>query len=262
MSNPSWVIAAPIVVAGKHIGAIIWLSHSRVNTSLLAQSAKASIPPLLSAISQQMVQFAVNVESGSEGPAVSAASIDLSIEHSSQPPITTNMIWHQVMCMCNNENPPGPASRVGSKLGSSHTLGSRVDLSGLAQSNAGETVVSVDSNFSLADNRPVRYNIVKTDSASTHALMRAYQTAIAQHQRSSPTVATEANGGVEEIEVIAKAGQVSASVRKREDGLFLSVHADLMFLPCSFFSTGCFWISIRGHVEGHGRGSQGHETSN
>lgn len=49
--------------------------------------------------------------------------------------------------------------------------------------------------------------MARTDSASTSALMRMYQTAIAQHQRASTSSLGEQLAGGEEIEVIAKAGQ-------------------------------------------------------
>lgn len=49
--------------------------------------------------------------------------------------------------------------------------------------------------------------IARTDSASTNALMRMYQTAIAQHQRASTSSLEEQLMSGEEIEVIAKAGQ-------------------------------------------------------
>ena len=200
VSNPSWVIAAPIVIENKHVGAIVWLSHSRLNTGLLAQIAKASIPPLLYAIAQQLQRFSTPTSAGSDEGALT---------------MTTNSLWHQVMSMCQNQR---SATGLGSRIPSSHTLGggggggSRSVSGIVAPSGVGGggamDIISVDSNFSMAEFRPVRFNIAKSDSASTHALMRAYQTAIALHQRCSPAAASDVNG-VEEIEVIAKAGQVS-----------------------------------------------------
>ena len=198
------------------------MSHSRLNTGLLAQSAKASIPPLLYAISQQLQRFATPSSLGPDSSGPTNAPTSAVSGGSDDARLSNNSLWHQVMSMCQNQR---AALGLGSRVTSSHTLnggvgggagggGSR-SVSGIAApqsagggGGAGATdILSADSNFSFADFRPVRFNIAKSDSASTHALMRAYQTAIAQHQRCTPASAADVSG-VEEIEVIAKAGQV------------------------------------------------------
>ena len=217
------------MIENKHVGAIVWLSHSRLNTGLLAQSAKASIPPLLYAISQQLQLFStqgINDPSTPSNTAPTSLPSSAGLEDGRIGRLSSNVLWHQVMSMCMNQK---AANGMGSRNASSHTLGavaaaaaaatggggSRTVSSTMAQgavggltNNNNADILSVDSNFSIADYRPVRFNIAKSDSASTHALMRAYQTAIAQHQRCAPTVTSDGDG-VEEIEVIAKAGQVS-----------------------------------------------------
>lgn len=207
VTNPTWVIAAPILVENKQIGAIIWLSHSRINMSLLAQSAKVSIPPLLYAIAQQLQRFSAPAD---RGPAI--ATIEptggSAEAHSDE---VMNSLWQQVL-----SNAQSTGSRPGSTAVPS-TGGSRPGSQATRARSRGETSgrlaaiddnVSEDSTFSFAEFRPVRLNISKGSAVSTHTLMRAYQTAISQHQRASPATTVEAIGGVEEIEVIAKAGQV------------------------------------------------------
>ncbi len=43
-----------MVHGGRHLGAIIWVSTSRLNPSLLAQTAKTSVLPLLHAAARQV----------------------------------------------------------------------------------------------------------------------------------------------------------------------------------------------------------------
>ena len=223
VTNPTWVIAAPILVENKQIGAIIWLSHSRLNMGLLAQSAKISIPPLLYAIAQQLQRF--SAPSG-PGPANAATGAWLATSQSADAlsrlsDEAMSSLWQQVLCNAQSTggSRPGstaagtaiPSTTGGSRPGSAATTATkaRSQTSGRLASvaSAGDNA-SEDSDLSFADFRPVRLNVSKGSAVSTHTLMRTYQTAITQHQRASPATAAEATGGIEEIEVIAKAGQV------------------------------------------------------
>lgn len=57
VTNPMWVIAAPVMAEGKHLAAIIWLSSSRLSPTMLAQAAKTSVPPLLHCVAEQLQVF-------------------------------------------------------------------------------------------------------------------------------------------------------------------------------------------------------------
>jgi hypothetical protein len=93
------------------------------------------------------------------------------------------------MSMCAYQNSSVSVTASGMRLGISGDLSEGIGMTG--------------------DHHPIRYHIAKSDSASTHALVRAYQTAITQHLRSSNPVPVP-DLGVEDIEVMAKAGQVRA----------------------------------------------------
>jgi len=183
--NPTWVIAAPILCNGKHLGAIIWLSNTRLNPALLAQAAKLTVPPLLHCIAQQLQHFLDNPMSP-----VSVGPSSMSMMADDTPPL-----WQQVMNVCTVRT-----------LDSAATTGPLASLygSGVAGPGSGMTGELTDGG---TDHKPIKYTVARTDSASTAALVRVYQTAITQHQRASASNIPESLYGSEEIEVIAKAGQ-------------------------------------------------------
>ncbi|GAX73010.1 hypothetical protein CEUSTIGMA_g462.t1 [Chlamydomonas eustigma] len=197
VTNPCWAVAAPLSIEGKdansplrHVGAIIWLSNSRLNTSMLAQAIKATVPPLLQAISQKLMLLAGGLSSTTSTSPLIFTGADTDPAALREE---STKLWDKVMSMCALQSSSVSVTASVTRLGISGDLSEESGVTG--------------------DYRPIRYHIAKSDSASTHSLVRAYQTAITQHLRSSNPVA-DPDLGAEEIEVVAKAGQ----------GAFGSVH--------------------------------------
>ncbi|KAJ9521920.1 hypothetical protein QJQ45_024789 [Haematococcus lacustris] len=164
--NPLWVIAAPIIANEKHLGAIIWLSNSRVNPAMLANAARTSVPPLLHSLAEQLQQVTQHVT-------------QLRSQNSGMANDETPHFWDHLL------------SGTGLELGTAKN--------------------SVSSSHGLEildfDYRPVKYSMAPSDAASTSALMKVYQSVIAQHQHAQTPPEFDLGAQYEEIEVIAKAGQ-------------------------------------------------------
>ncbi|KXZ55457.1 hypothetical protein GPECTOR_2g1006 [Gonium pectorale] len=224
VTNPTWVVAAPIAHAGRHLGAILWLSSSRLNPNMLAQTAKASVPLLLHTVARQMVHLIQQVSTA-------AGAVD-----------DPTVFWSQLLAMPHLNMHSGTAygAAMGTGTGAGMITGSALDTadgnslggSGPGGSIAGGTFPGIPavpggthggSSHSDAltgggiltgaptdtSGRQLRYTVmVRSDSVSTSALVRAYQTAIAQHQRAAAASSgAEVASAYEEIQVIAKAGQ-------------------------------------------------------
>ncbi|KAL6763063.1 hypothetical protein V8C86DRAFT_466155 [Haematococcus lacustris] len=164
--NPLWVIAAPIIANEKHLGAIIWLSNSRVNPAMLANAARTSVPPLLHSLAEQLQQVTQHVT-------------QLRSQNSGMANDETPHFWDHLL------------SGTGLELGTAKN--------------------SVSSSHGLEildfEYRPVKYSMAPSDAASTSALMKVYQSVIAQHQHAQTPPEFDLGAQYEEIEVIAKAGQ-------------------------------------------------------
>ncbi|KAJ9513844.1 hypothetical protein QJQ45_020921 [Haematococcus lacustris] len=117
VANPVWVIAAPLASDGIHLGAIVWLSSSRLNPTMLASAAKTSLPPLLHSLADQLL-----------------------------------LVTQQA-----------------------------------TQLRSHNSISAIDE-------------VAPSDGASTSALMKVYQTAIAQHQRASSSTSVEPSVPYEEVE--------------------------------------------------------------
>ncbi|GLI68191.1 hypothetical protein VaNZ11_012534 [Volvox africanus] len=210
VTNPTWVVAAPIAHSGKHLGAILWLSSSRLNPNMLAQTAKATVPLLLHTVARQMVHLIQQASSA-------AGAVD-----------DPGVFWSQLLAMPHLNILSG-ATGTGFTNGGTGAgyIGNGLDTGDAASSLGGSVIgtggvgVQCDaltgggiltpaptdgSSRQLRELRPTV--MVRSDSVSTSALVRAYQTAIAQAQRSASTTnCSEVGSAYEEIQVIAKAGQ-------------------------------------------------------
>ncbi|GLC40874.1 Receptor-interacting serine/threonine-protein kinase 3 [Pleodorina starrii] len=217
VTNPTWVVAAPIAHAGKHLGAILWLSSSRLNPNMLAQTAKATVPLLLHTVARQMVHLIQQASSA-------AGAVD-----------DPGVFWSQLLAMPHLNMLSGAtatgfanggtgagytgtgldtvdvASSLGGSVIGAPGVGVGVGMPARAVSGHSDALTGggILTGVPTDGSRQLRYTVmVRSDSVSTSALVRAYQTAIAHAQRSAAaTVCAEVGSAYEEIQVIAKAGQ-------------------------------------------------------
>ncbi|GIL79555.1 hypothetical protein Vretimale_12236 [Volvox reticuliferus] len=210
VTNPTWVVAAPIAHGGKHLGAILWLSSSRLNPNMLAQTAKATVPLLLHTVARQMVHLIQQASSA-------AGAVD-----------DPGVFWSQLLAMPHLNILSGTTGTgfANGGTGAGYT-GNGLDTGDAASSLGGSVIgaggggvqsdaltgggifTAAPTDGSSRQLRELRPTVmVRSDSVSTSALVRAYQTAIAHAQRSASTTnCAEVGSAYEEIQVIAKAGQ-------------------------------------------------------
>ncbi|PNW80138.1 hypothetical protein CHLRE_08g379500v5 [Chlamydomonas reinhardtii] len=214
VTNPTWVVAAPIAHGGRHLGAILWLSSSRLNPNMLAQTAKASVPLLLHTVARQVVHLIQQVSSaagaGMDDPTVFWSQL-LALPH-------LNMLSGATATgLANGGGGTGhlDTADMASSLGNSMVGGGMMGGQGREHGGSGHSDALTGGGIltgaptDTSASRQLRYTVmVRSDSVSTSALVRAYQTAIAQHQRASAaSSAADVGSAYEEIQVIAKAGQ-------------------------------------------------------
>ncbi|KAG2452407.1 hypothetical protein HYH02_002650 [Chlamydomonas schloesseri] len=218
VTNPTWVVAAPIAHGGRHLGAILWLSSSRLNPNMLAQTAKASVPLLLHTVARQVVHLIQQVSSaagsGMDDPTLFWSQL-LAMPHLNMlSGATATGVTGTGTGLVNGAGHLDTAEMTsnlgGSMVGGAMTGGQGRELGGSGHSDAltgGGILTGAPTDTSAS--RQLRYTVmVRSDSVSTSALVRAYQTAIAQHQRASAASSVaEVGSAYEEIQVIAKAGQ-------------------------------------------------------
>lgn len=204
------VVAAPIAHGGRHLGAILWLSSSRLNPNMLAQSAKASVPPLLHTVARQVVHLRQQLSSAAGNGAVD----------------DPGLVWMQLLALPHlnmlsgatattggapvnapGDRGAGPSSNpfaldTADMNSSQGTMMLGAGRDGMGGSVMSEVALAQGGDVSVGG-RQLRYTVmVRTDSVSTSALVRAYQTAIAQHQRAATGAAgQEAGSAYEEIQV-------------------------------------------------------------
>ncbi|KAG2426463.1 hypothetical protein HXX76_011693 [Chlamydomonas incerta] len=218
VTNPTWVVAAPIAHGGRHLGAILWLSSSRLNPNMLAQTAKASVPLLLHTVARQVVHLIQQVSSaagaGMDDPTVFWSQL-LAMPHLNMlsGATATGVTGTGLVNGAGTghlDTADMASSLGGSMVGAGMTGGQGREQGGSGHSDAltgGGILTGAPTDSSAS--RQLRYTVmVRSDSVSTSALVRAYQTAIAQHQRASAaSSAADVGSAYEEIQVIAKAGQ-------------------------------------------------------
>lgn len=185
VTNPTWVIASPIMSGQKYLGAILWLSSTRLNTQRILQAARAGVPPVVKAVAQRLQQLS----------AMSDAA----------------PLWRQVLSTASALlDVPAQPRRLRSQLSGLDSLGPGTPRGPIDMSSDASFVLK--SMSAVIDAPSVRCSILKSDAASTQALVRAYEAKIAQHQR---TIGSEAPDRVlAEVEVISKAGQVSVTTAR------------------------------------------------
>jgi hypothetical protein len=209
---------------------VMWLSRSRVNTSMLAHTIKATISPLMHAVSQQMqrlVEISVSMmdrtnitPSGTAdeeevlrvaaalslglGSGCGKTKQDSEIEASSDAAVCslrglgTSHLWGEIMSMC-------WVSKGGSTMGLSQST-----LTGSSKLFSGDHLSHmICTPTGGVSQQPIKYSVSKSQAASTNSLMRAYQTAITLHQREGTSTLRR---GLEQVEIISKAGQVSGAL--------------------------------------------------
>ncbi|GAX73009.1 hypothetical protein CEUSTIGMA_g461.t1 [Chlamydomonas eustigma] len=235
VSNPNWVIAAPITLEdlttgnpedARPVGIVMWLSRSRVSTNMLSRTIKASISPLMHAVSQQVqrlaeMSFSV-IERANITPSATSDEEEMmriaaamsrdpgsssnsskptqhsEIEGSSEAAVSsfrgpgTSHLWDEIMSMC-------WVSKGGSTMGLSQSA-----MTSSSKYFSGDHFSQVTNSSTGGGSRPIKYSVSKSEAASTSSLMRAYQTAITLHQREgTPTPRRR----LEQVEIINKAGQ-------------------------------------------------------
>lgn len=244
VSNPTWAIAAPLKVKDRCVAAIIWLSHTRLSTTMLAHATRSTLVPLLHATSLQLQQMTARPRSGqstASGPLSrpSFSSISDDQQQQQQPMLSLFQQFvgsglgaikrinsNSAMLLSSSLQQQQPMSRAASAAAEDEASGTLSRLlaaagtatggpaasrtaAGAPGSVAGGAGVSSGCGGTEPPTPLVRFTVSRTDCASTQSLVRAYQTAIAQHQRTSTGANPEAFGQAEEIEIIAKVGQVS-----------------------------------------------------
>ncbi|KAJ9513998.1 hypothetical protein QJQ45_021085 [Haematococcus lacustris] len=286
VANPVWVIAAPLASDGIHLGAIVWLSSSRLNPTMLASAAKTSLPPLLHSLADQLLlvtQQATQLRSHNSISAIDEPRLGYSLPLAGSFPCSGQQhsssgrhLLSPMRCMFSaalqslSSHLPGcgtglalaalPLPLVGSAAGSNPSISVQADANkckqkpqleaphtataqllhgdrqlhgvmadGVVVTSEGPPLwnhlLSVNmlspgtANSSMTyaqghglemadfEYKPIKYSVAPSDGASTSALMKVYQTAIAQHQRASSSTSVEPSVPYEEVEVIAKAGQ-------------------------------------------------------
>ncbi|MEW5320216.1 MAG: hypothetical protein WDW38_011305, partial [Sanguina aurantia] len=226
ISNPCWVLLAPLMQGKRMLGAVMWLSSTRLNASKLADEAQHTIPGLMETLAEQVARFLpppVAPHSSSTGSGSGNGSGNGNGEGGAggyAAGAAPSPSWAQLMAL--SEPPPTVPRKLSTEhMYASDGLGSSVEARPFVMSQqpvdsrtpqhltAADLAGRVKSYISrggssVADQRSIR--LTRTYSTSTNALVRLYSSAIAQ-QRFSMDVSDSGAPAYEELQLLAKAGR-------------------------------------------------------
>ncbi|GIL92971.1 hypothetical protein Vretifemale_20444 [Volvox reticuliferus] len=206
---PSWVLAAPLILEGKKLGAVLWLSSCRVNSDVLMRTASTCASPIIHAITRAVAMHQLYAAAGSGPVAMVGGGLLGDSAYSKGTlvggggPFTSQ---HGVSSFT------ALSSRQSSTLsrGRTQRLGTGTPEEGLAGRGSNDHDMIV-GDLDVGGSRPgvavpdIPVKYILRHSPSTSALMRMYKSTIAQR---APAVDEDRiTGSIHEIRILSKAGE-------------------------------------------------------